>query len=136
MLLIETLPLNLETLDLVHCNDESTLDRLLLSLEQVLFHKAERFPSLRKVSIQTRSPKAMNTRIPSFVALPWKQNGVRFIVRQVVQSQWRTLEEDESQQGYLERNWGWDEDIKWTRCTQNYASRVETHYDSQACVDA
>jgi len=56
MVLLNALPRQLEMLYLIHCDDDSTLDRLVVSPSEALAHKEKFFANLREIVIQGMKP--------------------------------------------------------------------------------
>lgn len=123
-LLRKALPSGLETLDFVFCNDQSTLERLAVSLQEVLLHKEESFPNLRQVSIHALNSTALKAKVETLTALPWHSNHVRLLVRAEEEVNYET-------ENHEEVKWGWDQNIEWGECTHNIRGPIDTIYDSR-----
>jgi hypothetical protein len=77
--LVNALPRQLETLTLVHCENPSTLDRMIVSLHDLLICK--KFARMRDVSIYGSKLERLNEKSEALKILPWAVIGVRFIVK-------------------------------------------------------
>ena len=121
MVLVDALPSQLETLGLIHCYDSSSLDRIAMSLLEVLVEG--RFPKLREVMVCGTEPGGIGERLASLGVLPWR--GVRLIVKSQPAVDYLGKE-------YMKRPWGWDEEVEWGECVNDYSMPVKVLYDSEA----
>ena len=123
MLLKEALPEQLETLELMYCNDASTLDRLLISLDEVLSWKEEKFSSLHEVSIHAVELDTLMAKLGALKTLPWRAKSVRLIVKSEAKV-------DYEAKNYRERKWGWDEKVEWADGINNLRGPIEILHDT------
>lgn len=103
MVMINALPTQLEILGLILCNRPSTLDRIVVSLRELLV--SESLKNLREVVIRGTEPEMLKGKLAILIALPWR--GVHLVVKNWGKPVY-------SKEGYYEsRLWGWDEEVKW-----------------------
>ena len=119
---VDALPRQLETLTLVHCEDPSTLDRMIISLHDLLICKE--FARLREVSVYGSKLERLNEKLEALKMLPWAANGVRFIVKVKTAT-------DYTGNKFHPKRWGWDGEVEWCQCANDYRGLVEVIYDSE-----
>jgi hypothetical protein len=120
--LVDALPRQLETLTLVHCEDPSTLDRVIVSLHDLLICKE--FSRLRGVSIYGSKLERLNEKLEALKILPWAVIGVRFIVKVKTAT-------DYAGNKFHPKRWGWDGEVEWGQCVNDYRGLVDVIYDSE-----
>lgn len=100
----DALPENLETLDILFCDEEADGLRLPISLKGLLANRDVQFPRLREVSVHTTNPSWFERVLDVYVCLPWEEKDVRLLVKYEVGKGC-----DNGQR--IDKGWGWDEDI-------------------------
>lgn len=119
MVLVDVFPSQIETLGLIHCDDPSSLDRIIISSRELLARIAL-FRNLREVMLQGRESAILKEKLAALRSLPWGKITVRLIVKGEVDGH------------HKERFWGWDNQTEWRECENNRRRPIETLYESDA----